>query len=158
MDIALLILGIIFTVLGIIGCILPILPGPPLSFVGLLMLHFSEYAEYSTKILIIFGIVAVVVTALDYLVPILGTKKLGGSKYGVAGSMIGLILGIFFFPPLGIIFGPFAGAIVGELIKGDDFQKALKSGFGSFAGFVFGTGIKLIASSVMAWYFFAELI
>jgi len=107
MDIVLLVLGIILMLVGILGCILPVLPGPPLSFGGLLLLHFSKFAEYTTTLLVILAIVAAVVTILDYFVPIWGTKRFGGTKYGSWGATIGVVLGIFMFPPLGIIILPF---------------------------------------------------
>ena len=158
MDYVLIVFGIIFIVGGILGCVLPIIPGPPLSYVGLLLLHFTERYQFSSRFLVIWGILTIVVYALDYLIPAWGTKKFGGSKRGVWGSIIGLLLGLFFFPPLGIIIGPFLGAVIGELSAGKDSSSALKSGFGSFLGFLAGTLLKLITSGMMTWYFFKELI
>jgi uncharacterized protein len=166
-DYVLLILGIISIVLGIIGCLVPVLPGPPLSFLGLLFLHFSKFGHYqdfstgqnliSTTTLIIFGSIAIVVSILDYLVPVWGTKKFGGSKYGTRGATIGLILGLF-FGPLGLILGPLLGAFVGEMIFKDDFNYALKAGFGSLVGFLTGIGLKLAASLIMTFYFVKTLL
>ncbi|MFP4621356.1 MAG: DUF456 domain-containing protein [Bacteroidales bacterium] len=156
MDIVLLVLGIILMLVGILGCILPVLPGPPLSFGGLLLLHFTKFAEYTTTLLVILAIVAIAVTILDYFVPIWGTKRFGGTKYGSWGATIGVVLGIFLFPPLGIIILPFIGAVVGESLKGTDFNAAMRAGFGSFMGFLMGTGLKLIASLIMAYYFVTE--
>ena len=158
MDYLLIGLGIIFIISGILGCVLPVIPGPPLSYVGLLLLPFTERYQFSTKFLIIWAIITVLVYALDYVIPAWGTKKFGGSKRGVWGSIIGLIVGLFFFPPLGIIIGPFAGAVIGELSLGKDSGAALKSGFGSFLGFLTGTLLKLITSGMMTWYFGKELI
>ncbi len=158
MDYVLIGFGILFMLLGIAGGILPVLPGPPLSYLGLLFLHFTDKYHFSSKFLIIWAIVTVVVYALDYVVPIWGTKKFGGSKRGVWGSVIGLIIGLFFFPPFGIIIGPFAGAVFAELSGGKDRTAAIKAGFGSFVGFLLGTMMKLIASGMMTWYFFVELI
>jgi hypothetical protein len=158
MDYILIGLGIIFMITGIFGCVLPLLPGPPLNYIGLLLLHFTAGYQFSNRFLVIWGIVTVVVYALDYVIPVWGTKKFGGSKRGVWGSMIGLIAGMFFFPPFGIIIGPFAGAVIGELTAGKDSKAALKSGFGSFVGFLTGTILKLIASGIMTWYFAKELI
>jgi len=145
MDYVLIVLGALFIIGGILGGVLPVLPGPPLSYIGLLFLHFTWI------------IVAVVVTLIDYFIPIWGTKRFGGSKRGIWGSIIGLVIGLFFFPPFGIIIGPFVGAVVGELTAGKDSGAALKSGFGSFLGFLLGTLMKLIASGLMAWHFGKEL-
>jgi uncharacterized protein YqgC (DUF456 family) len=158
MDIILISLGIILTITGILGCILPFMPGPPLNYAAILLLHFTSGFQFSNRFLIIWAIVTVAVVVLDYIIPVWGTKKFGGSKQGVWGSVIGLIAGMFFFPPFGIIIGPFAGAVVGELIAGNNSKDALKSGFGSFVGFVTGTLLKLIVSGMMTWYFAKELI
>jgi len=151
MDTFWFILGIILMIGGIAGSILPILPGPPLAYVALLMQQLKTVAPYSTKFLIVWAIVTVVVTALDYLVPIYGTKKFGGSKYGLWGCTIGLFAGIF-FSPLGIIIGPFIGAFIGEIIGRKNSDQALKAALGSFLGFVFGTLLKLIVCFTMGWY------
>lgn len=158
MDYVLIILGIILLISGILGCVLPVIPGPPLNYLALLLLHFTERYHFSENFLIIWAVVTVVVYGIDYVIPVWGTKKFGGSKRGVWGSMIGLVVGLFFFPPLGIIIGPFAGAVIGELTAGKDSGAALKSGFGSFVGFLLGTLLKLIASGMMTWHFFKELI
>jgi uncharacterized protein len=156
-DIILLILGIILMVIGIIGCLVPVLPGPPLSFLGLILLHATHYGSFSKSTLIILAAVTIAATILDYIVPIWGTKKFGGSKYGARGATVGLIIGLF-FGPAGIIIGPLVGAIVGELIFRDDFNYALKAGFGSLLGFLTGIGLKLAASFVMTYFFIRELV
>ena len=158
LDVFLLILSIVFLFGGIIGCILPVIPGPPLSFIALLLLHFSRFADFSPTFLWITAGITVVITALDYILPAIGTKKLGGSRAGTIGSILGMILGIFIIPPWGIIVGSFAGAFVGELIIGRDNRTAMLSGLGSFIGFVFGTLMKLIICFVFAYYYFKELI
>lgn len=158
MDYFLIALGIILLITGILGCVLPVIPGPPLSYLGVLMLHLTEKYQFSSKFLIIWAVITILVYAIDYVIPILGTKKFGGSKRGVWGSMIGLVVGLFFFPPIGIIVGPFAGAVIGELSIGKDHKSALKSGFGSFIGFLTGTMLKLINAGMLTWYFFSELI
>ena len=158
MDIVLVVMGGILVLLGIVGCFLPVLPGPPLGFAGLLLLHFSSFAEFSISFLVIMGLVAILVSVLDYFIPALGAKRFGGSRLGVLGCVVGLLLGVFFFPPLGIIVGPFLGAIVGELINGDDLNKAVKSGFGSLVGFVFGTGIKLAVCLVIVYFYVESLL
>ncbi len=156
-DYILLSLAVILMLIGIIGCLVPVLPGPPLSYLGLILLHISRFAQFSKSILITLAIVTVVVTIVDYVVPIWGTKKFGGSKYGTRGATVGLIIGLF-LGPAGIIIGPFLGAIVGELIFKDDMKYAVKAGFGSLLGFLTGIGLKLAASLVMTFYFVKELI
>ena len=158
MDYVLTGLGIILMITGILGCVLPLLPGPPLNFVGLLLLHFTAGYQFTTDFLILWAIITALVYGLDIIIPVWGTKKFGGSKSGVWGSVIGLVAGLFFFPPFGIIIGPFVGAVIGELTAGKDSAAALKSGFGSFIGFIAGTVLKLITSGIMTWYFGKELI
>ena len=158
MDVFLAIVAGLLILSGIVGSVVPVLPGPPLGFMGILVLHFTAYADFSTTFLIVFGIIAMAITVVDYLVPAWGTKKFGGTKYGRNGAMVGIIAGLFFFPPLGIILGPFVGAFVGELIHDSaDTSKALKSGLGSFVGFLLGTGLKLIISLIFTYYYVKEL-
>ncbi len=156
-DYLLLILGILFMIVGIIGCLVPVLPGPPISFLGLIMLHLTRFGHFSNSTLITLGFIAVVVTILDYIVPIWGTRRFGGSKYGTRGATVGLIIG-FFLGPLGIILGPLIGAFVGEMIFKDDIKYAVRAGFGSLLGFMTGIGLKLATSFVMTFYFFKEWI
>jgi len=157
MDYILIGLGILLIISGILGCIIPVLPGPPLSYVGILMLHMTERYHFSSSFLILWGMITVFVYGLDIVIPVWGTKKFGGSKKGVWGSVIGLCAGFFIFPPVGIIIGPFAGAVIGEFASGKDTGAALKSGFGSFIGFFTGTILKLIVSGMLAWHFGKEL-
>jgi len=157
LDYFLLALAIVFLIIGIIGCLVPVLPGPPLSFAGILILHFTDFAEFSVSLLIILGTIAIVVAVFDYVVPIWGTKKFGGSRYGIRGATIGLLAGLFFGPP-GIIIGPFLGAVIGELIYKDNFQYAIRAGIGSLIGFMAGIGIKLAASLIITFYFIRGLL
>lgn len=153
MDLFWIILGSILLIVGIVGCVLPVIPGPPISYISLLILQLKKEPPFSSKFLVIWALITIAVTVLDYIVPAYGTKKFGGTKKGIMGSIIGLIIGVFFFPPVGIIVGPFLGAFVGELIAGKDSNVAFKSAFGSFLGFVGGTLLKLVASLTMAYYF-----
>ncbi len=157
LDYLLLVPAIILMLAGIIGCILPVIPGPSLSYLGLILLQLSRFAQFSAKFLIIMAVITIAVTMLDYVVPVWGTKKLGGSRAGIWGAGIGMVVGIFFFPPLGIILGPFIGAVIAELYKGAQFHQSLRSGMGSLVGFMAGTGLKLIASFVMTYYFIIAL-
>ncbi len=157
MDWILIIFGALFILIGIAGAVLPVLPGLPLSYVGLLLLHFSSKAEFSTAFLLIWAAVVVLIQLLDFYLPLWGTKRFGGSKMGVRGSTIGLILGMF-AGPLGIVFGPFVGALVGELMNDNHFPTAIKAAFGAFLGFVIGTLSKIIAGLLMLYYFVQALI
>lgn len=154
MDTFLIVLAVILLIVGIAGCILPFLPGPPLAYGSLLLLQFTSKKPFSEEFLVIWAVVTLAVVLADYYIPIWGTKKFGGTKAGVWGATIGLVIGIFFFPPFGIIIGPFIGALVGELIKNsNDTNKAFRSAFGSFIGFIAGTVMKLGVSIVMGFYF-----
>lgn len=157
MDYILIGSGILLIIGGIVGSVVPFLPGPPLSYAGLLLLHFTEKHQFSTRFLVIWAIITAITYLIDYFIPIWGTKRFGGSKQGVWGSIIGLVAGIFFFPPFGIIIGPFAGAVIGELMAGKNSSAAFRAGFGSFVGFLLGTLIQLIAAGLMAWQFAKEL-
>ncbi len=156
-DYLLLAAGIIAILVGLVGCLVPVLPGPPLSYAGILLLHFSRFGDFSKTTLISLAIVAVAVTILDYIVPVWGTRKFGGTKYGMRGATVGLIIGIF-LGPAGIILGPLIGAFVGEMIFKDDPAYAIKAGIGSLFGFLTGIGLKLAASFVITFYFVKELI
>lgn len=156
MDYVLLSLGIVLVILGLLGCVLPVIPGPPLSFAALLLVHFTSFGNISTNVLIVTGIAAVVVTILDYVFPVWATKKFGGSKRGVWGATIGLVVGLFLFPPFGIIVGPLIGALLGELTAGQTHNQAIKSALGSFIGFLLGTGLKFAVSGIITYYFVME--
>jgi uncharacterized protein YqgC (DUF456 family) len=157
MDTLWLVLGIILMLGGIAGCLLPLLPGPPLCFAALLLQLLRETDPYSANFLWLWAAIAAVVTLLDYYIPIYGTKKFGGSKYGAWGSAIGLVIGLF-FPPLGIIIGPFVGAFVGEMISSNNSKVAFKAAVGSFLGFLVGSLLKLVVCLLMAWYLFMIII
>ncbi len=156
LDIFLTALGCTLILIGLIGCVIPIVPGPPLSFLGMLSLEYTLWGNFDSDTLWTFGLIAVVVTALDYIVPIWGTKKFGGSRAGIWGASIGLLIGLF-FGPLGIIFGPFIGAFIGELTQKTATDKALIAALGSFIGILMGVILKLIASGFMTYYFIIEL-
>lgn len=149
MDTLLIIIGIVLLIAGLAGSVLPVLPGPPLSFLALVILHLTSRHPFSTERLVFWGIAAVAITILDYWVPVYGTRKFGGTKRGATGSAIGLIIGILFLGPFGVIIGPFAGAYIGEMTGGSDSHVALRSAIGSFLGFLAGTVMKLIFGIVM---------
>ncbi len=156
MDIALAVIGAVLMVLSIVGCIAPVLPSVPLAYIGIIVLQISDYGDFSTSFLVIWAVLTVLLTALSYVIPALGTKKLGGSKYGERGCFAGTVIGVF-FGPLGIIIGPFIGAVAGELLGGKEFEAALKSGLGSFLGFIASTFINLLACVALSFFYFAEL-
>ncbi len=149
-------LGLVAIIVGFLGCIVPIIPGPPISYVGLLLLQLTEDYSFSGDFLGIWALVTIGVTVLDYVVPAWGTKKFGGSKWGIWGSIIGLFIGLS-MGPFGIIIGAFGGAVLGEMIAGKDTGLALRAGWGSFIGFLLGTLIKFIASGMMGYYFIVNL-
>ena len=145
-EVAILIIGLLLNGLGILGCILPIIPGPFISWLSLFLFFLLPEYSIGNTTLIVTGILMALVTAMDYVVPIFGAKKFGSSKEGVIGGMIGIVVGLFFFPPFGIILGPLFGTIAGDIIAGGTLSKALNSGLGSLIGFIVGTSIKLIYS------------
>lgn len=157
MDLFLLILAGLLLLIGFLGSVLPVLPGIPLSYGGILLLHFTEKYQLDTKFLVIWAIVVVIIQVLDYYIPIWGTKKFGGSKYGVRGSIIGLLAGMF-FGPFGIIFGPFAGALIGELIAQKPTHEAMKAAFGAFLGFIVGTVSKLVVAGMLIYYYIITIV
>lgn len=158
LDIVLTVIGGVLMILGIIGCILPVLPGVVFSYAGLLCLHFTSYIDFSWTFLIAWALVVLIVELLDYFVPIWGTKTFGGGKKGAIGSMIGVFLGIFILPPWGLILFPFVGAVVGELLDEKEGKQALKAGFGAFVGFVAGTLMQLVVAIIMALWFLKEVV
>jgi len=157
MDTFLIVTGIALLLAGIVGCFVPVLPGPPLAYGSIILLQISSYKPFTEKFLVIWAIATILIVVADYYIPIWGTKKFGGTKGGVWGATIGLIIGIFVFPPLGLIIGPFLGAFTGEMLNNQDSDKAFRSAIGSFIGFVVGTLMKLGISIVMGYYFFAAL-
>lgn len=153
MDIVLLVIACVLLLAGLAGSILPVLPGPPLGYAGLLMLEWSGYADFSTRFLIIWAIVVALVTLLDYFLPVWMTRIFGGSRAATIGATIGLVAGIFVLPPLGMILFPFLGALAGELMfDKNNAAKAVRVAFGSFTAFIFGTGAKVAVSVIMIAY------
>ena len=147
------ILAGILLLVGLIGTVLPVLPGPPIAWAGLLAAHFSSYSQIEIWILIATGIAAVFVTVIDNIFPSVMTKKAGGSKAATLGCTIGLIVS-FFLGPIFILIAPFAGAFIGEMIHdSSDTKRALKAAFGAFKGFLLGTGLKIICVMCFIWLF-----
>lgn len=155
MDIVLLILGFLLMLVGILGSFLPVLPGPPISWVGLLLLYLTKAVPDNWWVLAITFVIAITITVLDYVIPAMGTKKFGGSKAGMWGTIVGLLVAIFFpvFGPFGIIIWPFIGALVGELLNKANKKTALKAAFGSFLGFLTGTFMKFVVTLLYAIFY-----
>ena len=151
------VIAMIAGVIGIVGSIVPGLPGPPIGWVGMLLAFIAKGTNASSEpmtmgILILWALITVVVSVLDYVVPAKFTRMAGGSKAASKGAIIGLFAGMF-IPPVGIILGSILGAFIAELIfAGKNTTESLKSSLGAFAGFIFGTGLKLITSGVMMYY------
>ncbi|MFV8368573.1 DUF456 domain-containing protein [Flavobacterium sp. LB2R40] len=145
MDVLLLVLGFMCMILGVFGSFLPVLPGPSVSWVGLVLLYFTKAVPANYWILGIAFLITVIISVLDYVIPAKGTKKFGGSTYGIWGTNIGLIIGILAPVPFGFIIGPFVGALIGELIYDfKDHNRAFKAAAGSFAGFLASSFMKFV--------------
>ena len=151
-------IGSILMILGLAGSVLPILPGPPLSFIGLFLLalvkHFST--PLTPVLLIILAIVTILAIAMDYIIPLLGAKRYGASKWGVWGSVLGMVIGIF-WSPFGMLLGAFIGAVVVEWIVGKKKGEALRAGWGVVMGALFATILRLGVSGMMTYYFVLAL-
>ena len=145
MDIALTLLAYVLAIVGIAGCIIPVIPGVVLSYAALLCAYFTSYATISTASLWIWLAATIAVTAADFYLPAWMTRRFGGSRAGAIGATVGVFAGFFLFAPAGIVLGPFFGAVLGELLHDrNDAGKALTVGFGSFLAFAVGTGAKLV--------------
>ena len=160
MDILLLVIGLLLMFLGTVGSFLPALPGPPFSWAGLLLLYLTKAVPDDWTMLGITLAVTVIVTVLDYIIPAYGTKKYGGSRLGIIGTIIGLALALIFpvFGVFGIIIWPFLGALAGELINNTDSKTAMKAAFGSFIGFLTGTFLKFLVAAVFFGIFIWKVI
>ena len=158
MDLILLSIGFILCIVGLIGSVLPVLPGPPLGWLGLLLLDLTVAIPTNYWFLGITFVIAIGIFLLDYMMPAISTKKFGGSKAGAVGAVLGLIIGILTPIPFGILIGPFFGAFIGEIVfnktKG---PQALKSALGSFLGFLVSTFMKLTVSLVFLGIFIWEV-
>lgn len=150
-DVLIFLLAFLLLIGGVVGCVLPILPGAPLSYGGLLLLHLTGRTDFSTAQLVSWLIIVIVLQVADYVTPILGSKYSGGTDFGNRGCMAGTILGLFFMP-WGIILGPFLGAVAGEMLGGRDLPHAIKAGIGSLVGFLLGTLMKV----VVCFYFLVQ--
>ncbi|MCR6720738.1 MAG: DUF456 domain-containing protein [Chitinophagaceae bacterium] len=154
MDWLWIILGVVLVLAGIAGSFLPLLPGPPIAYIGLLMQQLKNDPPFTTKFLIIWAGIVIITLLLDYLVPIWGTKRYGGSKYGIWGCTIGFIAA-FWMGPAGIILGPLLGAFIGEMLAGKTSRQSFRAAMGSLVGFLLGSFLKLLVCFFMLYYIIA---
>ena len=149
MEILILIIALFLMVIGFIGAVVPIIPGPLITYIGFLLLHFfTNFLDLSSSELIIYTLITIIVFSSDFILQFIGVKKFGGEKYSIYGTMIGIILGLF-FTPIGLIIGPFLGAFIGALMDNKKHNEAFGIGFGALLGFIFGTFIKIVYSIVI---------
>jgi uncharacterized protein YqgC (DUF456 family) len=158
LEIAVIIVGSILIFLGLAGSLLPILPGPPLSFIGLLLLALVRTfsSPLTPTLIIVMGLLTVAAVAADHIIPVWGARRYGASKWGLWGSVTGMVIGIF-FSPWGMLLGGLVGAVVAEWLAYRETGQALRAGWGVIVGILLGTVLKLVLSAVMAYYFVRAL-
>lgn len=156
METVLIILAILLLFAGLLGCVLPAIPGPPLSYAGMLLIQWAWH-PFTISTLIVFGALTVLVTVLDYFIPVWGAKIFGATKYGIYGSIIGMLAGTF-LTPVGMIAGLLIGAIAGDMMAGRKLTDAIGSGFGTFIGTMAGMAVKLILSGIITFMVFYKIV
>jgi len=156
MEILLYLSSFLLQIIGIAGCILPMLPGPPLVYAGILLLHYTDKIEIPTTLLLGWLLIIVILQFIDYITPILGSKFSGGSQAGKRGCIVGTIAGLFFMP-WGIIIGPFIGTAIGELLGGNTIKHAILSAIGALVGFIFGSLLKIVFCFYLLFYSISSL-
>jgi uncharacterized protein YqgC (DUF456 family) len=158
LEVTLIVIAVSLGIAGVVGSVMPALPGPPLGYIGLLLLHFTLGGEvFSTSFLLIFGLLTVAAVAMDYALPALGAKMYGASKYGVIGSMVGMIVGLLVFAFVGMMAGMFLGAVIGEYMAGKKTGQAVKAGTASFLGGVAAMALKLTLCVVFLFFILINL-
>ena len=157
MDQLFIALGLILCIIGLLGSFVPIIPGPITSWFGLLVINFTSSTELNYSFLLISFMISVFVFTLDIIIPIIGLKKFGGTKKGMIGATIGLLLGLFILGPLGIIIGTFLGAISGEMTGDLKLGKAIKASVGTLIGFIAGVAMKFSISLVYFIFYLIEV-
>jgi uncharacterized protein YqgC (DUF456 family) len=150
MELIWMLLGAACIMIGLIGAFLPIIPSLPFSYLGILLLHIGGISTFSTSFLLIWALIIISILIIENLLPAYTTRKFGGTTYGSTGSIIGMLVGMFFFPPLGFLIGTLLGAFIGEMLFKQDVKKALKSAWGSFLGFISGTILKITVALIFA--------
>lgn len=158
MTILLWVLAVILVIVGLIGVVLPALPGSVLIFAGLLL---AAWAEGFTRVgmwpLIAIGVIGAGSYLVDFAATALGAKKLGASPRAMVGAALGTLLGLFLGLP-GIIIGPFVGAVIGELTTHRDLVKAGRAGVAAWIGFAIGTAVKVGLAFLMLAIFIAAML
>ena len=158
METTALILSIILFIAGLLGTILPVLPGAILIYGGMLVYGvMTKFATLDANFFLIQALVLVLIFSVDFLAAAAATRRFNGSKQAAWGAILGTILGLIFFGPLGIVIGPFLGAVVAELVRGIEINQAIRVGFGTLVGILGGTVLKLSAEILMIVYFFMRI-
>ncbi len=157
-DLILIALAFLLILIGCVGSFLPVLPGPPLAYAGMIAAYYSQYKPFGMGMMITYAIVVVLISLIDYMLPAWATKLTGGTASGARGALIGTIAGMFIPIPFGIFLGAFLGAFIGELYAGKNQQQAAMAALASFAGFVAGAFMKLILCLMMGLHLLINLI
>ncbi|MDA8956497.1 DUF456 domain-containing protein [Flavobacteriales bacterium] len=159
MDLLILVIGVVLMLIGLVGCFVPVIPGPPICYVSLLVIHFFSDYTLADDFLINWAIIMTAITVLDIWLQIYGVKRFGGKKMAIRGTTIGLVLGLF-IPPFGFVVGPFIGAFVGAYLESTDkdFVQVTKIAFGSFIGLLSGVVLKVVVCGVMIFQLFTSIL
>lgn len=153
LDIAISLIVFVTVIAGFVGCIVPVIPGPIVAFVGLLVVSLAQ--QWSTLplwLLTVLGLVAVAVTVLDSVLPSIASKRAGAGRGGVWGSLIGMLIGTFLFPPFGIVIGAFFGALLGEMLFHGENKSPLKAATAVFSGTLVAVLLKLLVTGLVSFY------
>jgi len=155
---ALIILGLVIALIGLLGCILPLIPGPPLSFLSLIMLSYAKgWEPFSLTFLLFMAGMTLAVTIAEYMLPIAGAKRYGASKRGIWLSIAGMIVGFFLLPPWGMVIGAVGGAFIGEILAGRRVNEALRASWGAVVGNLFVIGLKIALCGIMLFFYVKEM-
>ncbi|MFU8812351.1 MAG: DUF456 domain-containing protein [Balneolaceae bacterium] len=157
METVLIILASLCMIAGLIGALLPVVPGLPVSYIGLLLLQLAKPGTFSLTFMLLWLALVIIVMVLESVIPAYGTRRMGGSALGVTGALVGLVAGFFFFPPFGILIFPFLGAFAGEWVQGKKSKASFRAASGTILGFLAGTFLKVVTASVMIFFFWRGL-
>ncbi|MFH1487635.1 MAG: DUF456 domain-containing protein [Pseudomonadota bacterium] len=158
LTVSIIVFGLLLALAGFVGCLFPVIPGPPLSYLSLIVLSWARgWTPFSTTFLIVMAGLTLLVLLLDYVVPAAGARRCGASRFSVFCSLIGMVIGLFVFPPFGLFIGGFAGAMAGELYVGRGGRDALRAGWGIFVGNFVSMGLKMGLCGVMLFFYVKDL-